>query len=166
MKTVVIRDYQNPDWNQVLKMMTQTMEYHNSIQDPKRFNTYTPNLLRNYLRGLVTKHRLKKGKLLISVNDTNCLTGFIYGETDTQDAELRKSAIPSGTIKELFVSSEMRKSGVAQKLMAKMEDYLIKNGCTLIRLKDVHSNNIPAQNLYAKLKYIPRVVEYAKRVDQ
>jgi ribosomal protein S18 acetylase RimI-like enzyme len=161
MTHIIIRDYQKKDWSQILQMIVESMEYHISIQNVLRFKTYTPDLLRNFLRGLVVKQRLKKGKFLVA-EEEGILIGFIYGEVDKQDKELAKSVVKSGTIFELFVLPSHRKHQVAQTLMNNMEGYLMKNGCLLIRLKDVHFKNTPAQSLYSKLGYEPRTQEFAK----
>ena len=159
-----IRPYQKTDWPHVFEMLTQTMDFHMSIQDPVRFKTYTKKLLINFLRGITMKHRSGKGRLLVATNEHKQLVGFIYGHVDSYDKELAKSSVVSGTIDELYVATAARKKGLAQLLMQKMEAYLISKNCVLIRLKDVHAPNKPAINLYSKLHYVPRVIEYAKRV--
>lgn len=164
MNDIRLRDYQNADWARTLAMLVQTMEYHISIQQPKRFKTYTMNLMRNYLRELTGKHKTGKGKLILAVDADDQAIGFIYGQVDEQDKELAKSAVKSGTLVELFVSADSRGKKVAQQLMKGMEEYLKAKGCVLIRLKDVHQTNQPAQKLYAKLGYMPRVIEFAKEI--
>lgn len=163
MRNLHIRDYQKSDWSQVLEMVKETMIYHMEIQKPVRFTRISKKLLPNYLLSLILKHQNKTSKLIVaSVNKK--LVGFIYGHKDKQDKELKKSAVKSGTIEELYISKEFRGKGIAKKLMLAMEKYLREEKCQLIRLKDVHATNKQAQDFYQNLNYQPRVIEYAKRV--
>lgn len=159
---VTVREYLNRDWPIILQMMTDTMVYHMSIQQPARFHSYTLKLLRDYLRELTAKQRVGSGKFLVAVNSEDVPVGFVYGEVDKQGPELARNAVKSGTVYEIYVSPEVRHQKVAQKLMSEIERYCRQNKCVLIRLHDVHHTNLPAKNLYAQLGYAPRVIEFAK----
>ena len=164
MSSINISNYQKSDWKQLLEMVYQTMDYHMSIQNPVRFESYTDGLISNYCRSIVAKHRLKKGKLLVAHLD-NKLVGFIYGYIDHQDKEMKKSAVKSGTISELFVQQEARGKKVGKLLMAEIEKYMVDHSCRLIRLSEVHQTNNSARKFYQYLGYQPRTIEYAKRVN-
>lgn len=165
MSGLKIRNYQNSDWSAVLEMLVEMLEYHLDLEVLQWFKKdYSPKLLPNLLRGLTQRHRLKTGKLLVAVID-NQVVGFSFAKPFKVDAEMKKSSVKTGAIEELFVRAAFRRRGVAKMLIAAQEKYLRAEGCKLIRLKDVYAENKPAIKLYEQLGYIPRMLEFGKRVE-
>jgi GNAT superfamily N-acetyltransferase len=140
------------------------MKFHMSIQDPIRFYSSTDKLLVDFLRSLTAKHKNGSGLMLVAeIENENA--GFIYADVEKQNKELKKTAYKKGVVHELFVNEHFRGHGVAQALMKETEKWLVSKNCKIIILEDVHAKNYNAQNLYKKLGYIVRVMQYAKSIN-
>ncbi len=159
-----IRLYNNPDYKEVLRMLSESMDYHMKIADPSVFVKSSDKLMSNYLRYMVAKAKSPSAILLVSEDDKKELTGFVYGETPKYSPERTKIGKKCGVVHEIYVSPSARKQGLGKDLMKAIEDFFIKNKCELVLLNDVHHKNTPAVNLYEKLGYHVRVSEYVKKL--
>jgi len=155
-----IRKYKTSDREAVHKMLCLSMEYHISIQDPVRFNSYSEEVIEEYMNAWIPK--IESGDGILLVAEENDIIGFVYGEITKYSYEVKKHAKKECVLTEIYVMEVQRKKGVATKLIIEMEAISKQMGCELIRLKDVHLKNESAIQLYRKLGYKVRVMEFAK----
>ena len=107
-----------------------------------------------------------EGKCFLYVKD-NKVVGLIMGavlpyeEYDYLDYKCPKR----GTITELIISKEERKSGIGQVLMKKMEDYFKEIGCEWVFV-EVFAYNHNAIHFYEKSGYHNRMYDMLKKIEQ
>lgn len=159
-----IRKYRTSDREAVHKMLCLSMEYHIGIQNPERFNSYSEEIIEEYMNAWIPKMKSGEGVLLIA--EENEITGFVYGEITNYSDKVKKHAKKECVLTEIYVMEDQRMKGVATELIIEMEAITKELGCELIRLKDVHHKNESAIRLYKKLGYNVRVMEFAKLLTQ
>jgi len=161
-----VRKYQNHDYKEVLRMLSESMDYHMEIADPTIFKKSSDKLMSNYLRHMVAKAKRPKAILFVAEDDKKELVGFVYGEIPKYSLERTRVGKKCGVVHEIYVMEDQRMKGVATELIIEMEAITKELGCELIKLKDVHHKNESAIRLYKKLGYNVRVMEFAKLLTQ
>ena len=162
-----IRNYIKSDWKSVHEMLSDSMEYHLALPGLFRFKSSSKKLISDYLKSMVATINSGRGVLLIAeikTEDKVDLVGFIYGEQLNHSHEVSKLIKKECIITEIFVENDFRNQGIATNLLHKIEDHFKRNGCEIIRLKDVNPKNKSAVQLYQKLGYKVRVVEYVLEI--
>lgn len=87
----------------------------------------------------------------VAKDDSGVIVGFVTGHFCELVSSVSK-AIPMGSIDELFVLPEHRKTGVAEQLLTKVDQTLVDYGVQQIFVEVWHFNQA-AQSLYNKLGF-------------
>lgn len=91
----------------------------------------------------------------VAIDTSGLIIGFVTGHFCELISTVSK-AIPMGNIDELFVIPEYRKSGVAEQLLAKIEQTLVDYGVQQIFV-EVWEFNQAARSLYNKLGFASHI---------
>ena len=104
-----------------------------------------------------------EGVFYVALNG-NTVIGFIAGIIE-QLSEMDSVGVVSGTkpgrIVELYVDAQHRGHGTGTALMEKIADFFKSNSCDVMKV-EVFAPNIPAHNLYKKLKFTERDIDLIK----
>jgi len=124
----------------------------------RRSSKYSPQ----YSRNIIEKITKYNGIIFLAYDDKKNV-GCIVGIIEKQSEKNLLECIPTraGRIVELFVSDTHRNLGIGKQLMEKMENYMRKKKCDVMRVK-VFEPNKAAHNFYKNLKYQDRVTDMIK----
>ncbi len=158
-----ITEYEDKYLEDVKDLLVELKEYIVSIDQDKL------NIIHEDYRDKMAILELDKvkdnnGKCFIAV-DNNKAVALIMGIVDTYSEYdyLDYKCPKRGIITELVVSKKIRGTGIGQKLMKKMEEYLKSINCEYI-LVDVFGYNDPALKFYFKQGYHARMLTTIKKI--
>jgi len=160
---IMYRAYTRQDKAQLIACVEAIQDHFISTTDgwlrrSKTFGTrYT-----NYLIRDVT---INRGAIILAFDKTR-LVGMVAGRIEAPTSLARTYYQPGerfGWIDLLFVHPKYRGKRIGRELLDRIEETLIKKGCTVIRLEA--QGNIPElKSLYGKAGYKPWVLNMAKRI--
>ncbi len=158
-----ITEYEDKYLEDVKDLLVELKEYIVSIDQDKL------NIIHEDYRDKMAILELDKvkdnnGKCFIAV-DNNKAVALIMGIVDTYSEYdyLDYKCPKRGIITELVVSKKIRGTGIGQKLMKKMEEYLKSINCEYI-LVDVFGYNDSALKFYFKQGYHARMLTTIKKI--
>ena len=126
------------------------------IRDEKQYddtideNFTVTNMYENYIYDL---NRL----ILVAEDDNNNIIGYIYGYITNDEVSKRTAVLDA-----LYVESEYRNKGIADKLINYFKKWVSDNNIDIIDV-NVCSNNIKAKNLYKKHNF--KTIKETMRLD-
>lgn len=158
---IKFKEYQKNDFKDLDHCMVQLQNFLVKMDPLKRLRRgqkYSPQYSQNILEK-VTKY----DGVIFLVYDDKKIVGCIVGIIEKQSAKNLLECIPTqaGRIVELFVSSKYRSLGIGKQLMSKMENYMRKKRCDVIRV-EVFEPNKSAHNFYRKFDFQDRVIDMIK----
>ena len=158
---IKFKEYQKNDFKDLDHCMIQLQDFIVKIDPLKRLRRaarYSPQYANNVLEK-VTKY----DGVIFLVYDDKKIVGCIAGIIEKQSKENLLECVPTraGRVVELFVSSKYRSLGIGKKLMSKLESYMRKKKCDLIRAEVFEPNNA-AHNFYKKFDYQDRAIDMIK----
>lgn len=134
-----------------------------------KMDVYSLNIMgedfeEQYYKRLLSKTKRNNGKIYIAKSGekvVGLIAGYIekYSKSDAIDYACPKK----GIIAELIVTMQQQKNGVGQKLMDKMQQYFVEQGCEYISL-EVFAYNQNARRFYEKNGFGERCVIMAKKI--
>ncbi len=156
-----IREYKKENFKDLVKCMEELQDYFVKI-DPLKRGIRKPGYGKNYVLNLLKDVNKNKGIIYLAFDKTK-LVGCIVGniKNSTKEQELTCIKTKNGRILELVIFPEYRGKGLSNRLMKKMEDYLIKEKCNVIKIEVMVCNEI-AHNLYKKHNYQDRSIDMIK----
>ena len=131
-RKALIKDAQNLD-NLLTMLIQDEKQYDDSIDE----NFIVTNFYQNYIED--------NTKFLYLTEDNNEIIGYIYGYFKKDDTSQNNIAY----LDALFIKSDYRHQGIANKLIEEFKEWAIKNDCTSMEV-NVCSQNTKAKNLYLK----------------
>ena len=158
---IKFKEYQKNDFKDLDRCMIQLQDFLLKIDPLKRLrrsSNYSPQYTNNVLEK-VTKY----DGVIFLVYDDKKIVGCIVGIIEKQSEKNLLECVPTraGRIVELFVSSKYRSLGIGKKLMVKMEAFMRKKKCDVIRV-EVFEPNTAAHNFYRKFDFQDRVIDMIK----
>ena len=146
---IKFKEYQKNDFKDLDRCMIQLQDFLVKMDPLKRLrrsSKYSPQYANNILEK-VTKY----DGVIFLVYDDKKIVGCIVGIIEKQSEKNLLECVPTraGRIVELFVSSKYRSLGIGKKLMSKIEAYMRKKKCDVIRV-EVFEPNKAAHNFYRK----------------
>lgn len=161
--SITLRQYQPTDRQVMVSLMGTFDQYIQSIDD-KRRTDYKEGSPEYFTDKMVRLSQSKQGVIYLACDDGNVI-GFVSGYVDEQDEDEKMETIPAipGIVGELFVSSEYRGKKIGKQLLEKIESYLKKKGCTIVRFP-VFAPNTLARNFYEKAGYRERLIYIMKEL--
>ncbi|MBS3168502.1 GNAT family N-acetyltransferase, partial [Candidatus Woesearchaeota archaeon] len=145
----------------LIKCMEELQDYLVKI-DPLKREIRKPEYGKNYVLNLLKEVNKNKGIIYLAFDKNKfvgCVAGNIKNTTKNQELDCIKTRI--GRILELVIFPEYRGKGLSNILMKKIEDYLIKEKCNVIKIEVMAYNKI-AYNLYKKYNYEDRMIDLIK----
>lgn len=162
---ITIREYQERDLEQIIKLMIDFQEYIVSIDNmgiAKQFDNESD--CRKYVEELLKDSAEREGVFYVAL-DLDIIVGFVQGIIDrhTNDLIYSLSHRPGdhGWIGELYVDTEYRGRGVARQLVETISSFFNNKGCVNVRLNAMAENK-SALKVHEKLGFIVRNVELVK----
>ena len=119
--------------NLLTKLIQDERQYDNSIDE----NFIVTDFYQNYIED--------NTKFLYLAEDNTEIIGYIYGFFKKDDTNENNIAY----LDALFIKSDYRNQGIANKLIKEFKTWAIDNNCTNMEV-NVCSQNIKAKNLYLK----------------
>lgn len=160
---VQIRIYEQSDRASIVSALDQLHKHVVAIDPDKRLR-HTEGYATHEFDELLEVIKKQGGQIFIA-EDGDTFLGFTAGFMTEQSQENLLSVIPTrlGVISDVFVAKSARGMGLGQKLMKKIEDFLIEAGADTIWI-DIVAFNHDAHNFYKKLGYKDREIGLMKRV--
>jgi len=161
---IKIREYTEKDLLFVKSSFENLHDYVVSIDPIKRIRKM-PGYLEVFFEKFVNNIKNNQGKIYISEFEGKPI-GFIGGfVADKQSTENLLEVVPSklGIISDIYLIPEYRGKKIGEKLMKRMEEYLISNNCDAIWV-DTNSFNKPALRLYKSIGFSEREIGLMKKI--
>ena len=152
-----------PKYNEQIKnLLVELQEYITSI-DKEGYNITTKSVRELYFQKTIEEINNCNGKILLASQNKEII-GLIIGIINNEEENTYNFKVPKrGRITELIVSQKYRTSGIGQKLLNKMEEYLKNIGCKAI-LIECFGYNTNALKFYQKNGYSNRTIEMMKKI--
>jgi len=158
---IKLKKYQKNDFKNLDGCMVQLQDFLVKIDLLKKLRR-APKYSPQYANNILEKVAEYDGVIFLAYDDKK-IVGCIVGIIEKQSEKNLLECVPTraGRIVELFVSSKYRSLGIGKQLMSKMENYMRKKKCEIIRV-EVFEPNKAAHNFYEKLDYKDRVIDMIK----
>ena len=158
---VIIRQYKNGDWNQVISLMVEFGAYIEEIDQLKRAD-YKENSAKYFTENMLSKASKFKGKTFVALENKNII-GFISGHISKLGKEEKMETINQkpGIVDEFFITKSKRSKGIGNKLFEQLEKYFKSQSCDIIRI-EVFAPNTIARTFYQNNGYIERSITVSK----
>ena len=145
-----IRKSEMSDVNKLNSLLTLLIRDEKQYDDTIDENFTVTNMYENYIYDL---NRL----ILVAEDDNNNIIGYIYGYITNDEVSKRTAVLDA-----LYVESEYRNKGIADKLINYFKKWVSDNNIDIIDV-NVCSNNIKAKNLYKKHNF--KTIKETMRLD-
>jgi ribosomal protein S18 acetylase RimI-like enzyme len=158
---IKLKKYQKTDFKEFDHCMIRLQDFLVKI-DPLARLRRTPDFSPQYAKNVLDKIAEYNGVIFLAY-DGGKIAGCIAGIMEKQSKKNLSECVPTkaGRIVELFVADTYRSQGIGKILMSKMEDYMRKKKCDVIRV-EVFKPNEAAHNFYKKMDYNDRVIDMIK----
>ncbi|MFH0837830.1 MAG: GNAT family N-acetyltransferase [Patescibacteria group bacterium] len=158
---ISIKKYRKTDFDELNDCLCQLQDFLVKI-DPLARLRRAPDYSPEYTKNLIDKTEKQNGVIFLAYGGGK-VVGFIAGIIDEQSKKNLLECVPTkaGRIVELYVSEAYRSAGIGQQLMEKMEDYMKKKKCDVLRV-EVFEPNKTAHQFYCKLRYQNRMIDMIK----
>lgn len=158
---IKFKRYQKDAFKEFDQCMVQLQNFLVKIDPLKRLrraSTYSPQ----YANHVIDKVAKYDGVIFLAYNNKQ-IVGCIAGVIEKQPWKNLLELVPTraGRVVELFVSDAYRSLGIGKQLIEKVEDYMLKKKCDVVRV-EVFEPNKAAHNFYKKLHYQDRVIDMIK----
>lgn len=158
---ITFKKYQKNDFKDLDRCEVELQDFLTKIDPLKRIRRgpgYSPKYTLNILEKVA-----KYDGIIFLACDGQEIVGCIAGIIEKQSEAGLLEYVPTkaGRILELFVSDAYRKHGIGKQLMEKVEDYMHKKRCDLIRI-EVFEPNKNAHHFYKSLNYQDRMIDMVK----
>jgi len=157
---ITIREYEEKDKEKLVSFMDQLQDYLIAIDPLGRLRS-SEKYGERYLPWLLAKVREEQG-LILFAEENNFPVAVIVGVIEEQQKGYLLECIPikGGRVQELYVNESYRSNGVGSLLMKELEDYFIKNGCTVVQLEVSIGNK--ANSFYRRWGFEERAIAMIK----
>lgn len=158
---IKFKRYQKNDFKELDQCMVQLQDFLVKLDQLKRLRR-SPKYSPQYSLNLIEKITKCNGVIFLAYDDKK-IVGCIVGIIEVQSDKNLLECVPTraGRIVELFVSSKYRSLGIGKELMDRVETYMRKKKCDVIRV-EVFEPNKAAHSFYKKLQYQDRVIDMIK----
>jgi ribosomal protein S18 acetylase RimI-like enzyme len=166
MANIIIRDYQDSDYEALLGLVIEFQNYIAATDSKKICKPYgSESDARSYVDQLIKDLRDRDGAAYIAL-DGEVVIGFIQGIIDRfkkKDLLYTLTHEPGdhGWIGELYVNPSYRGQGIAKKMVDKLANHFKENGCVKIRLSVMADNKL-ARSAYEKMGFEERDLELSR----
>lgn len=159
--SIVIKKFQKRYFNDFDQCMIQLQDFL-IVLDPLHRLRRTSDFSPGYAKSMIQKVEKHDGVIYLGY-DGKKVVGCIVGVIEKSTVKNEFGSVPTkgGRIEELFVAEGYRSRGIGKKLMKKMETYMRKKKCTVVRV-ETFSPNTSAHNFYKSLGYSDRVIDLTK----
>lgn len=150
--------------SQIEHLLVELQEYLVSI-DPEKVQVIDEQYGKKYFQYLLRQIKENHGIIFLAYSDNDAI-GLIAGYIEPKDEEdeISNRCPKRGIISDLIVSATSREKGVGGHLMKSIENYFSEQGCEFVAV-NAFGPNTTAKNFYDSLGYIPRNIEYYKRIN-
>lgn len=158
---IKLKKYQKNNFKDLDYCMVQLQGFLENIDPLKRLRRsrdYSPE----YANNIISKIKKNNGIIFLAF-DNKKIVGCIVGIIEKQSKKNLLECVPTkaGRILELFVADGYRNYGIGKKLIKKLENYLRKKKCDVIRV-EVFEPNKKAHYFYNGLGFRDRVIDLIK----
>ena len=153
----VIREYRPSDRESIKSCIKELQKYVSDLDTLKRTRDLPAFNGDAYIDCTLKRVEKCSGNIFVAEEDgriAGCIVGISAEQNEIDSLESYPSK--SGSILELIVTSEHRKSGLGTRLMQAMEEYFRTQGCTCAFV-DCFAPNISAHEFYVRAGYIDRM---------
>lgn len=158
------KSYRPDDFEAFDHCLVQLQDFLVQIDPLKRLRK-GPHFSPSYAASILEKVEKYDGAIFLAY-DGEAMVGCIAGILEKQSDKNLLECIPTkaGRIAELFVLDAYRNLGIGKQLMEKMESYMRKKKCDVIRV-EVFEPNKAAHHFYKNLDYQDRVMDMIKLLN-
>jgi ribosomal protein S18 acetylase RimI-like enzyme len=164
---MIIRDYVEGDYQELVKMMDGFNSYIASVDTKKIVRSFASKDEAEAYTNQTIKDAMEKDGFIYIAEENDRIVGFIQGIIDKNDSDVlyKLSHIPfyDGWIGEFYIIPEFRGTGLGRQLMDKAYEYFKSKNCRYFRLL-VMKDNENAINVYGKMGFETRDLELLKKL--
>lgn len=152
-------------YDEQIKNLLVELQEHIVCLDIEKYNILGEDYGNLYFKQVMEEVERFEGKIYLYEENSKIL-GFVEGIINNEENETFELKVPKrGRVSELVVAKEARGKGIGDKLLNKMEQHFLENGCKDVLLA-VFAYNDGAERFYKNHGYHSRMITMTKTIEK